>query len=173
MTPHARFEQLYTDEAADVLRYARYRVGPHLAEDIVAETFALAWQKLDRVPDPARPWLLATARRVSANQLRARRRRLAHELALSELDVAGPSATDDVDRRRDLLGAMRRLAPLDREAVLLVTWHDLSNGEAATVMDCSVTAFAVRLHRARRRLARLLEDADATLPTNDELEVLR
>lgn len=171
MTPQDRFERLYSDEADGVLRYARYRVGDHLAEDVVAETFALAWQKLDRVPDMARPWLLATARRVSANQLRARRRRLTHELALGDLDPGGPSETEAVDRRHDLLAALRRLPPLDREAVLLVTWHDLSHGEAAQVMDCSVTAFGVRLHRARRRLARIL--ADPPVPTTDELEVLR
>ncbi len=174
MTPHDRFEQLYLDEAAGVLRYCRYRVGSDLAEDIVAETFSIAWQKLEQVPDPPRPWLLATARRVSANHLRARRRQLANETALGELDAAAVSCAEGVERRRDLVAALKLLPPLDREAVLLVTWHDLSNPEAAEVMACSTTAFAVRLHRARRRLGRILRGVDPVSPsTTDRLEVLR
>lgn len=177
MTPHERFERLYLAEADGVRRYCRYRVGPALADDVVAETFAVAWQKLDRVPTHARPWLLATARRISANQIRALRRRLTTQVQLSELDDATPSGDDDVVRRHDLIAALRRLPPADREAVLLVTWHDLTHAEAAAVMDCSVTAFGVRLHRARRRLQRMLtiQDADThdVIDPTDPQEALR
>lgn len=159
---HARFEALYRQEAGGILRYLRYRVGPD-AEDLVAETFSIAWQKLEHLPDPPRPWLLATARRVSANHLRARHRRRAFEVSdLDEALATTGSGADDVHRRRDLVAALTSLPPLDREAIVLVTWYDLSNPEAAAVMDCSTTAFAVRLHRARRRLGRLLLDTDAT-----------
>lgn len=174
MSAHDRFERLYRAEAARIHRYARFRVGAQAAEDVVAETFAIAWRKLDQVPDPPGPWLLATARRVSANQLRAIRRQLANESALAELDAVAQADTDHVDRRSDLVAALRTLSPLDREALLLVTWHDLSNREAALVMDCSVTAYSVRLHRARRRLARVLRTSDTTpLPTTDHTEALR
>lgn len=166
MTGYERFEQIYRDEAHGVLIYARYRVGPMLAEDVVAETFSVAWQKLERVPDPPRPWLLATARRVSANHLRAQRSRLSRETTLEELitidSAAADSSTDAIERRHDVIAALKTLTPRDREAVLLVTWHDLTNVDAATVMECSVTAFAVRLHRARRRLARLLRNRDSS-----------
>ncbi len=173
MTPHDRFEQIYTDEAAVILRYSRYRVGADMAEDIVAETFAIAWQKLERVPEPPRPWLLATARRVSANHLRARRKQIANEDPLMEFDAFHPSGTEHVERRRDLVAALKELPPLDREAMLLVTWYDLSHAEAAGVMGCSSTAFAVRLHRARRRLARVLRGTDTTPLTTDRQEALR
>jgi RNA polymerase sigma-70 factor (ECF subfamily) len=174
VTPHDRFEQIYTDEAAGILRYARYRVGADMAEDIVAETFSIAWQKLEQVPEPPRPWLLATARRVSANHLRARRKQIANEAALAEFDAVNASGTENIERRRDLIAALKVLPPVDREAVLLVTWYGLSNGEAAQVLDCSTTAFAVRLHRARRRLIRVLRGTDTAplLPT-DHMEVLR
>lgn len=166
MTAHQRFEQIYRTEAHGVLTYARYRVGHTLAEDVVAETFAVAWQKLERVPDPPRPWLLATARRVSANHLRDQRSRLSRQTTLDELitvdSVAAGNSTDAVERRHDVITAPKTLAPRDREAVLLVTWHDLTNADAAMVMECSVTAFAVRLHRARRRLARLLCNRDSS-----------
>lgn len=157
MASQHRFEAIYGDEAETVLRYLRYRVGPDEAEDMVAETFAVAWQKLDQVPDPPRAWLLATARRVSANHLRSRRRRWAHEVgALDEALTTGIVDSESVDRRRDLVTALKKLSSLDREAILLVTWYDLTHAEAAVSMECSTTAFAVRLHRARRRLGAVL-----------------
>lgn len=170
-----RFEAIYRDEAEHVLRYLRYRVGPDAAEDLVAETFSVAWRKLEQLPDPPRPWLLATARRISANHLRARRKRLAHEIEDLEGTLAAvEDASEGVIRRRDLLTALMAIPPLDREAVLLVTWYDLSNSDAAGVMDCSVTAFAVRLHRARRRLERILRNADLTpSPTTSQTEDVR
>jgi RNA polymerase sigma-70 factor, ECF subfamily len=159
-----RFEAIYGEEAEAVLRYLRYRVGPDEAEDMVAETFAVAWQKLDQVPDPPRAWLLAAARRVSANHLRSRRRRRAHEVgALDETLTTGILDSESVDRRRDLVTALKKLSSQDREAILLVTWYDLTHAEAAASMECSTTAFAVRLHRARRRLGAVLgEDGGVT-----------
>ena len=52
----------------------------------------------------------------------------------------------------------------------MVTWDELSNEEAAEVLGCSKNALAIRLHRARRRLARQMErtnieGADPHVPT--------
>ena len=49
----------------------------------------------------------------------------------------------------------------DREALLLVAWDGLSNSDAAKVLGCTTAGFAVRLHRARVRLAQALDEADA------------
>jgi RNA polymerase sigma-70 factor (ECF subfamily) len=58
--------------------------------------------------------------------------------------------------------ALRALRPRDREVLLLTAWDGLNASEAAAVLGCSPTAYRIRLHRARRRLARLLvEDAQA------------
>lgn len=170
VTAYARFEEIYQAEASAVLRYARYRVGVDQAEDIVADTFALAWQRLDRIPDLPRPWLLATARRLSANHLRTRKREQERRGRLSEF-LADPLTSDMpavVDDRQDLMTAIRNLSPLDREALLLVTWCDLTNNEAAGVMETSVTAFNVRLHRARRRLRQSMRHAHFS-PRHEEI----
>lgn len=69
------FEELFRAESARVLTYARLRVGADAAEDVVAETFAVAWRRWDQVPvDEPRAWLLAVARRVIANHHRTGRR---------------------------------------------------------------------------------------------------
>jgi RNA polymerase sigma-70 factor, ECF subfamily len=118
--------------------------------DVVAETFTTAWRRLDDVPADALPWLFATARRHIANRDRSVRRRQALHDRLAwtpqpeEVDVA------DIDDR--IIGAIRRLPPREREALMLVAWDGLTPARAARAAGCSSTAFRVRLHRARSRL---------------------
>ena len=52
-----------------------------------------------------------------------------------------------------LAAALASLGERDREALLLIAWEELSVSEAAVAVGCSRGAFAVRLHRARRRLS--------------------
>jgi RNA polymerase sigma-70 factor (ECF subfamily) len=47
----------------------------------------------------------------------------------------------------------------------LVAWHGLAAPDAARVLGCSRAAFAVRLHRARRRLERALGEAADVPPS--------
>ncbi len=49
----------------------------------------------------------------------------------------------------------------------LVIWEGLTTGEAATVLDCSENAVRVRLHRARRRLARRFQPTEPTQDSGD------
>jgi len=164
VTARTRFEAIYLAEAPTVLLFARHRVGRDLAEDVVAETFAVAWRKIDDVPASPRPWLLAVARKVSANHARAARRHdyVSLDDALAKSDPR-TDIEDQVADREQLLSAVRQLHPRDRETVLLATWYGLSQKEAAQAMGCSSAAFAVRLHRARRRLRQILTEANATL----------
>lgn len=153
----ARLEALYAAHAAAVHAYARRRTDPAAAEDAVAETFLVAWRRLDRVPagDPL-PWLYATARHVLANQRRGDARRAALLARLhAERTPAQPDGTGD--EGAGLLRALASLREPDREALLLIAWEGLEPAAAATVLGCSRAALHVRLHRARRRLAAALE----------------
>jgi DNA-directed RNA polymerase specialized sigma24 family protein len=67
-----RLSEMFEACADRVYAYVSHRTDPHTAEDVVAETFAIAWRRLDRVPSHALPWLLVTARKVLANELRGR-----------------------------------------------------------------------------------------------------
>jgi DNA-directed RNA polymerase specialized sigma24 family protein len=53
--------------------------------------------------------------------------------------------------------AFSQLPPMEREALLLIAWEGFTPTQAARVLECSPVAMRVRLHRGRRRLARLLE----------------
>ncbi len=167
----ARFERIYRSHYAAVSDYALRRAPEH-ADEVVAETFLVAWRRLDAVPEAdALPWLLAVARRVLANARRAavRRGRLGERLR----GLEGPDAT-----RQDaggagaasVQGALAHLSERDRELLTLLAWEGLDHEQAAAVLGCSRAAFRVRLHRARRRLLRELEATPATpaRPTVEE-----
>ncbi|HKR98995.1 MAG TPA: sigma-70 family RNA polymerase sigma factor [Candidatus Dormibacteraeota bacterium] len=155
-----RFNALYSVCAAPVYAYACRRVGLDGAEDVVADTFAVAWRRLDSVPEPALPWLLATARRVIANRARGERRRLRlFERMRSEARWQPQVVDADAGHFADVMNALGTLSPREREAILLVAWDGLSGAEAAAAAGCSRAAFAVRLHRARRRLRKQLGSA--------------
>ncbi|MBO2457509.1 RNA polymerase sigma factor [Actinomadura violacea] len=161
-----RFTRLYDEYHRRVLAYALTHAEPHTAEDIAGETFLIAWRRLDEVRDPALPWLLAVARNLLHKQRdRGRRGRdlAARVRALtSHGDLAAWDVAEHVVERETVLAAVAALPERDLEVLALVNWHGLDTREAARVMRCSGPAFAVRLHRARRRLARALEAAGDT-----------
>lgn len=152
-----RFEQLHADHAARVFAYARRRSSRMDADEVVAETFLVAWRRLDDIPDAALPWLLAVARRTLANQRRGSDRQERLRLRLASVPAAGAAAdaeqVSDVVRR-----ALDQLPAAEREALTLLVWDELTPAEVATVLDCSRAAVYLRLHRARRRLADLLPE---------------
>jgi RNA polymerase sigma-70 factor (ECF subfamily) len=151
-----------------VLAYASRRTSREEAEEVVAETFIVAWRRLPEVPEDPIPWLLAVARRVLANQRRATGRRRALDQRLGSAPRAGslvaPDPAEEVGARMALDNALRHLSEWDREALMLVAWEGLDNRSAAVVLDCSPASFAVRLHRARRRLTHQLHRIEADAP---------
>lgn len=74
--------------------------------------------------------------------------------------VAGPDGTIDPTIRASeaLVGAIERLSPRQRAAVLLVYGEDRSTDEAAHILGCAPATLRVHLHRARNHLRRALED---------------
>ena len=150
-----RFERLWRDNAPAVLRFACLRVPQSDVDDVVAETFAVAWRRLDEVPARALPWLLGVARNVGANAVRASRRRDALHLRVIRLPAADvePDVAELVDVELDPAAAeaLARLPERDRELLTLLAWNGLTHQEAADVVGCSRGVFDVRLHRARAR----------------------
>lgn len=172
----ARYDRLYETHVARVTAYVRSRVPENRAEDLVAETFVVAWRRIDDVPAPALPWLLVVARNQISQLHRAESRStaLTAEITrLHHLETAGnQDVASDVVERLTVLGAIAGLARADREAIALTTWDGLSTKDAALVAGCSPAAFRVRLHRARRRLVRALADQDGPPPPIGDFRLL-
>jgi RNA polymerase sigma factor (sigma-70 family) len=154
-TREERFEGLFREHHAAVRGYALRRAPADLAQDAVAETFLVAWRRLDDVPGDALPWLYGVARRVLANQRRSANRGAALERRLAAVETVSRSGDpgDTAGEAAAARGARGRLKERDREALMLVAWHGLSRERAARAAGCSRAAFSVRLHRARARLA--------------------
>ncbi|WP_350280414.1 sigma-70 family RNA polymerase sigma factor [Kribbella sp. HUAS MG21] len=154
-----RFEQVFAAHREAVLGYLRRRTDSgHDAADLLADTFLVAWRRLDDIPlDPqTRPWLYGVARRVLANHRRGEGRR--HALAtklLSELSDTAPDVRPQLDDT-PAARAFRALPEQDRELLSLVAWEDLDTTQIATVLGISRNAVRIRLHRARKRFAKLM-----------------
>ncbi len=149
-----RFETLYAEYQARVLGYVRRRTdSADDAADVVAETFLVAWRRLDDAPtEEVRLWLYGVARRVLANHRRGERRRVQLAGRLRS-DLAGRDpAFAGQEEFAELAAAFRSLTDTDREVLALEGWEQLDAGEIAVVLGCSRNAVRIRLHRARRRL---------------------
>jgi len=156
----ARFRTLYEANYDAILGYALRRVPQADALDIVADTFLVAWRRLERVPegDEARLWLYGTARRVLANHARGERRRA--RLGGRLTDAAETAAHSADQPAGAVASAFARLQPADRELLAFAAWEGLDAREMARALGCSRNAARIRLHRARRRFADALTAED-------------
>jgi RNA polymerase sigma-70 factor (ECF subfamily) len=161
-TDRERFEQLFRSHHAAVHSFIRRRMAPEGVEDVVSETFLVAWRRLGDVPEEPLAWLLGVARNVIATKLRGEARRLRLQ-ARAEAEYQSPAA-EQLPGPADtglITAALRRLNEADREALTLIAWDGLTPSQAAAVLGIPVNRFRVRLHRAGKRLRWALEaDAD-------------
>lgn len=166
-TDHAareRFALIFDAHLRAVRAYAVRRVPRQEADDVVSETFLVAWRRIDDVPADALPWLLGVARRVLGEERRAalRRDRLQERMVIEGSIAGGEPGWTEPDGT--VLAALAALPARDRELVLLVCWEGLSSADAARIVGCTPTAARVRLHRARRRLGELMAEPPAPMP---------
>ena len=155
-----RFERLFAEHSRNVFAYVARR-APDRADDVVAETFAIAWRRFDDLPPDVEPWLYGVARRVLAGQWRSQSRQSALVSRLVDVTSAAAASDNDTDHG-DLYEALGRLGESDREALLLTYWEGLEPERAAVVLGISRDAVNQRVHRARERLRALCQEAKAT-----------
>jgi len=149
----ALLTQMWVDQHEAVTRFVARRVQPALVDDVVSETFLVAWRRLGDVPDDPKPWLLGVARNVLATHLRTHGRWRALGVRLEREPEPSKEGTDDLAAdRADLRRAWEMLSDADREVIALVAWDGLTTVEGARVLGVRPSTFSVRLTRARKRL---------------------
>jgi RNA polymerase sigma-70 factor, ECF subfamily len=160
-----QFSQMYEDQYDHVHAYAARRVGREAADEIAADTFLVAWRRFDELPSQPLPWLYGVARNVVLqHRTAAARQELMRQGLKSEPNLTPTDGDDSV-----LWDAWHLLSDRDREVLALVAWEELSVNDAARVLKCSPTTFSVRLHRARRRLKRRLQQTPPQLDSTSAL----
>jgi RNA polymerase sigma-70 factor (ECF subfamily) len=157
----AEFRRLFAEHHREVLAYALRRTEQRAdADDVVAGTFAVAWRRFADAPEEELrlAWLYAIAARVLANQRRSLRRLVALR---SRLRVQPPLEAPERVELEEVIAALHKLRPEEQEILRLAAWEGLTSAELAVALRCSENAAAIRLHRARKRLAELLEKGTA------------
>jgi RNA polymerase sigma factor (sigma-70 family) len=164
------FEPIFDRHFAAIHRYLHRRAGRDLADELAAETFAVAFERRAscRASGSALPWLYGIAtnllrrrRRTERRQLRAYGRSGVDRWASYEDEAAGRADASSFDTR--LAGALAAMRPRERDALLLYALADLSYGEIAVALDVPVGTVRTWLHRARE-VARRELTADPAAP---------
>jgi RNA polymerase sigma-70 factor (ECF subfamily) len=143
----ARFTALYVREHPRVCAYVHRRSGDRgAAEELTAEVFRTAWERMTAGHEVGAGWLFVTARNLLSNHYRSMAR-------LTEIHRTIADTMDDTpepSRDNAVLDALDRLPSAHREVLLLSYWDGLGAAEAGEVLGCSASAVWVRLHRARK-----------------------
>jgi RNA polymerase sigma-70 factor (ECF subfamily) len=163
------FRELYDRWAENLLAYFYRRVlDPEVAADLLAETFAVAFEHRRRFRDIGRPggaWLYGIAAKELAHFYRRQRveRRAVQRLgiampALDEESITRIEALLDAGQhRRALDAALGRMSAVERDAVELRVVQELDYREIAATLHCSEAAARTRVHRGLARLSELME----------------
>jgi RNA polymerase sigma factor (sigma-70 family) len=167
VTEPGAFALLYDRHAAAIRGYLARRLGPDLADELVAQTFLVAFDtrhRFDASRGDARPWLFGIAttlvRRHRRDEVRGYRAlaRAGAAQASAAADHA-PAVIDGADAQvltRRIAGALAGLPRGEREVLLLSAWGGLGHAEIAEALSVAVGTVKSRLHRARARLQPLL-----------------
>lgn len=138
-------------------------------DDLLQWTFLQMYRSLTEIRSRERihAWLYSTARRAIADYYRSgRRRREVSAGDASDLDALGLGSDapteDGSDARQEvascLAPVMERLAPADRDAIVLTEIRGLRLSDAATRAGLSLSGMKSRVQRARRRLRQAMLD---------------
>ncbi len=161
------FADCYAQLGPILRRYLRGRVPDADIDDVVQVVFVEVWRFRGRF-DPTRSleaWVLTIARRRAIDHLRARRRETVPlEDALTMAGPDGREIASQVEQTRDMQVALARLPDLQREAIEMAYYADLTQREIAERLDVPLGTIKARTARGLRRLSVLIASPAALLP---------
>jgi RNA polymerase sigma-70 factor (ECF subfamily) len=153
------FEDLYQRYSKDVFRFALYLCADRAkAEDITSETFVRLWT----APEPLRgatvkAYLFAIARNLYPHELRLDARRGQMDDTIPDAAIDPEGSAEQKEALRAVFQGLKQLAEVDRAALLLRAMDEMPYEEIALVLGLPLSTVKVKIHRARIKLAQLLE----------------
>ncbi|MEU7787581.1 RNA polymerase sigma factor [Amycolatopsis sp. NPDC049159] len=170
------FAVIFDRHARHIHRYLVRRLGPAAADDVLADTFLIAFDKrakFDPARPDARPWLYGIATNLVSRQRRAEVNELKLRLALGPPPAEAGHAEQVADRvSARALGdrldrALAALRPRERDVLLLVAAEGLGYQEVAEALAIPVGTVKSRLNRARHRVRAELGALNLVKETSD------
>ena len=152
-------DELYRKHGGEIYRYAYAVLGNHAdAEDVTQTTFLNAYRSLEQGVRPRKPtnWLLT----IASNTIKQRFRHeqtLPRQVELDERTAHAYSEEDDGPSVGELLVALSKIPPQQRQAIVLREFEGRSYSEIAEILGVTTSALETLLFRARRSLAEELE----------------
>jgi RNA polymerase sigma factor (sigma-70 family) len=165
--PKESFARLFDAHARPLRGYLAGRVGEHVADDLVAETFLVALRRrasYDPGLAPIRGWLYGIATNLLRNHVRHEVRGF-QATARARGDVGSAEAHDSMvvarvdaeTRMRSVAGALTALSEEERDVLLLTSWAGLEPAEVASALGIPASTVRSRLHRVRHKLRAQLQ----------------
>lgn len=148
------FQELYEAYAPDVYRFALWMTGDNYeAEDITSETIVRAWVRKSKIrTETLKAYLFTIARNIYLEKLRKQRR----QVTLNDLypdPAPGPEKIVESQLEiQNVRSILQTIPEIDRAAFIMRVQHELPYAEIARVLDLSLTATKVKVHRVRKKL---------------------
>jgi len=157
------FQVLYNAYAPDVYRFSYWLCGNSPdAEDITSETFLRAWIKRESIcTETMKAYLLSIARNLYLERLRKHK---PHTELTDTVPDSSPGPDKRVEDRDELIriqNALQTLKEVDRTAFILRVQHELPYAEIARVLELSLSAVKVKVHRVRLKLTGVFANEEA------------
>jgi len=148
------FQDLYDSYAADVYRFAFWLSGDGKeAEDITSSTFIRAWVRNNTIhTETLKAYLFAIARNLYLERQRKRKREVDIEDALTDPNPGPEKQVDDRLEIQRIQEILQVLPEIDRTAIILRVHYELPYEEIARILELTLSAVKVKVHRFRRKL---------------------
>ena len=157
-----KFTDFYDSNVGEVYRFAHWLTGDRLeAEDITSETFIRAWMRVNTVrTETLKAYLFTIARNIYLKK----RRNGVHQVALHDTYPDPAPQPDKMLESRQAITQVQKilqsLPEIDRAAFVLRVQHELPYAEIARVLELSLTASKVKVHRVRKKLLAACTDEE-------------
>lgn len=153
----AEFRDAFRRHKDVLYRYAYRMTGSSSeAEDLVQDCFLTLWKKpeaYDASRGALRSFLLGIARKLILKRWRDER---PHEVLEDDSALCWPIDLTSIERWEAVARAVKSLPALQREALILAEYEEMSLEEICQVTEAQLAAVKSRLHRARENLRRML-----------------
>jgi RNA polymerase sigma-70 factor, ECF subfamily len=167
------FSDLYSTFHPRILRYLVRLIGPDEAEDLAQEVFIRIGRSLDEFREESQlsTWIYRIATNAAIDRMRSAEYRAARqstplegscEPGAAEIVIESPDVSIEHQAIRKEMsgcvqGLLNQLPECYRTVLILSDMEDLKDREIAEVLEITVEAAKIRLHRARAKLKQSLD----------------